>query len=264
MKPHRKQTHAWTRRDTSIAYTQPLYLEEEDVYVIGPRVIPIDHRDPETGSGSMESLHNLLVDSLADVWSAERQIARVWPLLAQSTSREELRQSLELWFSSASGTLARLSRVFSRLGFRPTDGKSRAIDTLLRESESLVRTYGTSPSGDAAILGAAHKIKNHLIACYSSLRSFAWLLGNHEAALVFDELLDEAYAAYSSLNKEMEDMIHNRTIPQRVICGTPPPTHFAPPQNTQTQTTNSSHENTYSNLHYDRLRLHHTRRAGCS
>ena len=69
------------------------------------------------------SLHDLYVDELKDLYSAETQLVRALPRMAKAASSDNLRQAFEEHLRQTAGHVSRLEQIFEELEEKPTGKK---------------------------------------------------------------------------------------------------------------------------------------------
>lgn len=139
----------------------------------------------------MESLQDLYVHELEDLYNAEKQILQALPKLAQSSEHEELRQAFEEHRRITEEQVRRLEMIFDDLGQRPGGRKCRGIEGIIEEGEQILREDVAPEVRDAAIIGTAQRVEHYEIAAYGTVRTFADQLGFAEHANLLQQTLDE-------------------------------------------------------------------------
>jgi ferritin-like metal-binding protein YciE len=155
----------------------------------------------EKGDNPMkfESLHDLYLSELSDIYSAEKQIVKALPKMIEKTESAELRQALEDHLEQTNGHVDRLEEVFDMHGESPKRQKCKGMEGILQEGDELVGQDATAAVRDAAIIAAAQRVEHYEMAVYGTLRTWANLMGHERAAAVLQETLDEEGAADEKL-----------------------------------------------------------------
>jgi len=147
----------------------------------------------------LESLHDLYVLELKDLYSAEQQIVKTLPKIIDKTSSPELRRALEAHLDQSRVHAARLEQVFEMHGETPRPVKCRGMQGLLDEGGELFGYEASSAVRDAAIISACQRVEHYEIAAYGTLRTYARQLGHDRAAAILQETLEEEAAADAKL-----------------------------------------------------------------
>src|SRR4051794_4156631 len=90
-------------------------------------------RISEEDAMKMKSLHDLYVDELKDLYSAENQILKALPKMAKAASSEELRQAFEAHLEETQGQVERLEQIFEKMEASPKGKKCKAVEGLIEE-----------------------------------------------------------------------------------------------------------------------------------
>lgn len=149
----------------------------------------------------IKTLRELMIDELQDLHSAEQQIVKAFPKFARASHNPSLKHALEQHVEETRNHLTRLENIFKRLN-HPTGGKtSEGMKGLLKEAEMRISDGGEPDVLDAGLISAIQRIEHYEIAAYGSVRTYAELLGDHEAVRLLNETLDEEKAADAKLNQ---------------------------------------------------------------
>jgi len=157
----------------------------------------------------LESLHDLYVDELKDLYNAEGQLLKALPQMAKAASSPELAQAFEDHLEETKGQVERLERIFKELDASPKGKKCKAMEGLIEEGKELIKEEDVDPTVlDAGLICAAQKVEHYEMAGYGCVRTFAKLLGYDEAADLLQETLDEEGAADKKLTELAESVIN--------------------------------------------------------
>jgi ferritin-like metal-binding protein YciE len=145
------------------------------------------------GAGAGDSLlQELFLDSLKDIYYAEKAIAKALPKMKKAATSEELKAAFEEHLEVTKEQVTRLEQVFEILGEKARGKKCEAIEGLIAEANSIIEDTdaGTSTRDVGLILGG-QKVEHYEIATYGGLRQLAETLGYSEAAALLQTTLDE-------------------------------------------------------------------------
>lgn len=140
---------------------------------------------------SLETLKDLYVHELKDIYSAEKQITRALPKLAKAASSDELRNAFEEHLEQTEGQIQRLEQIFKRLGESTTGPKCKGMEGLLEEGSDFIKEKASPEVIDAGMIVAAQKVEHYEIAGYGSICTFAKLLGFEEDLALLKETINE-------------------------------------------------------------------------
>ena len=150
---------------------------------------------------SEKTLEDLFLDTLKDIYYAERQITKALPKMAKAAKSEELRAGFEMHLQETEGQIERLEQIFELLG-KPARGKTcDAILGIIEEGKSIMDEFKGTAALDAGLVSAAQAVEHYEIARYGTLRSWAIQLGMKEAASLLEASLKEEEATDKKLTK---------------------------------------------------------------
>lgn len=161
----------------------------------------------------MNTLQDLYLDELKDIYDAENQLLKALPKMAKTAENEELSAAIEQHLDQTQSQIERLEQIFEELEEKPKGKKCEAMKGLLEEAKSMMEEAEDADVRDAAIIAAAQKVEHYEIATYGTLRTYAELLGFDEQAELLQETLDEeketdenlTELAVTCINLEAED-----------------------------------------------------------
>jgi len=140
---------------------------------------------------SVETLEELLIDELKDLYSAEKQIIRALPKLIKAVTTPELREGLTTHLEETKGQVGRLERIGKILGKKMSGKTCVGMKGVLEEGSEVLEDTEKGPVRDAALISACQRVEHYEMAGYGSARDFAKLLGQKEVAALLDETLAE-------------------------------------------------------------------------
>jgi ferritin-like metal-binding protein YciE len=157
---------------------------------------------------SMNSLDDLFLDQIKDMYNAENQLIKALPKLAKDVDNDELRDAILSHLEETKMQAERLEQIFEILG-KPAKGqKCEAMTGLIEETKETVGHDGDPAVIDAAAICCAQKVEHYEIATYGTLISWAKLLGHDEAAALLEESIAEEKAADEKLTDIAENIIN--------------------------------------------------------
>lgn len=157
---------------------------------------------------ALESLHDLYVEELRDLYNAENQLLKALPKMAKAASDDSLRAAFEEHLEVTRGQVDRLDRIFKGLGMKPTGKKCVAMEGLIAEGKEMMEEDAEPAVLDAALISAAQKVEHYEMAGYGCVRTYARLLGYDDAAELLQETLDEEGEADQALTELAETVIN--------------------------------------------------------
>jgi len=139
----------------------------------------------------MQSLDELFHSLLQDIYYAEKQLLKALPKLAKKSTNINLQEAFSTHRDETEEHVARLEKVFEIIGKRPRGKMCDAILGIIAEGEEVIEDVRDGAVRDAGILAAAQAAEHYEIARYGTLREWAKLLGQEEAADLLDKTLGE-------------------------------------------------------------------------
>jgi ferritin-like metal-binding protein YciE len=164
------------------------------------------------GNMNLETLKDLYVEELRDLYNAENQLIKALPKMAKGASSDELKEAFEKHLEQTKGHVQRLEQVFEELGEKTKGKTCQAMKGLIEEGSEVLKADGEDSVLDAAIIVAAQKVEHYEIASYGSVRTFAQLLGQDKSAELLQQTLDEESEANELLNKLAEDIVNPEAL----------------------------------------------------
>jgi ferritin-like metal-binding protein YciE len=140
---------------------------------------------------ALESMEDLFVHELKDLYSAEKQILKALPKMAKKASNPELRQAFQKHIDQKEQQVQRIETIFESLNGKPRGVKCIGMEGLIEEGQELMDEDMPESLRDAALIGAAQRVEHYEIAAYGTARSFAKQLGLDEAVRLLQQTLDE-------------------------------------------------------------------------
>jgi ferritin-like metal-binding protein YciE len=153
-----------------------------------------------------DSLQELYIDELRDLYNAETQLVKALPKMAKASSSDELREAFENHLRETSEHVSRLEQIFEQLEEKPSGKKCRGMEGLVKEgAETMEEEYGDNVM-DAAIIGAAQRVEHYEMAGYGTVRAMAELLGREQDVSLLEQTLVEEKKADAKLTELSRDI----------------------------------------------------------
>ncbi|KZD21850.1 YciE/YciF ferroxidase family protein [Tardiphaga sp. 1201_B9_N1_1] len=147
-----------------------------------------------------KDLNDLFLDTLKDIYFAEKQILKALPKMAKAATSDKLRAAFEKHHDETEGQVERLEQIFELLD-KPARGKTcDAIMGILDEGKEIMDEYKGTSSLDAGLLAAAQAVEHYEISRYGTLKAWATELGMKDAVRLLDETLNQEKKTDESLS----------------------------------------------------------------
>jgi len=155
-------------------------------------------------TSSNKDLSELFVDTLKDIYYAERKILSALPKMAKAAQSSALKAAFEKHENETEVQVERLEQVFDLVGVAARGKKCEAIEGIIDEGKEIIQEYKGSPALDAGLLAAAQAVEHYEISRYGTLKEWASRLGHKQAVSLLDQTLREEIKTDSDLTKIAE------------------------------------------------------------
>lgn len=144
-------------------------------------------------ANKLESMHDLLVHELRDLYSAEKQITRALPKMMKAATSEKLKAAFEEHLEVTNVQIERLEEIFTELEVSSRGPKCAAMEGLVEEGSEIIEHKKEADPAvlDAALIAAAQRVEHYEIAGYGTARTFAQHLGLDKVVELLQTTLDE-------------------------------------------------------------------------
>ena len=156
----------------------------------------------------IDTLRKLYEDELKDLHSAERQIIQALPKMIKAATSPDLKAGLQEHLDVTKEQLARLDQIFEKLGKKGTGKKCKGMEGVIADGKELLEEDVEDDVLDAGIIAAAQHVEHYEMAGYGTVRTYAELLGEKEAAKLLQQTLDEEKEADAKLTQLAESSIN--------------------------------------------------------
>ena len=176
---------------------------------------------------TMQSLHDVFVHELRDLYSAERQLTKALPKMAKNAGSPELAEALTNHLHETEVHIARLEEILQTLGQKAGGVKCKGMEGLIEEGKEVLEMDGAPGALDAAMIGAAQRVEHYEISAYGTAISHARAQGHTEAVRLLEETLKEEKNADEILTeiaqKGMADVADTSTMGEAISMAFPKP-----------------------------------------
>jgi ferritin-like metal-binding protein YciE len=138
-----------------------------------------------------DSLQELYVDELKDIYSAEKQLTKALPKMAKAATSPDLKNGFTKHLEQTKGHVQRLEQIFTLLGKKAGGKKCMGMEGLVKEGSEIMGEDFEDDVMDAALISAAQRVKHYEIAAYGTVSAYADLLGESKHASLLRQTLEE-------------------------------------------------------------------------
>ena len=146
-----------------------------------------------------KTLNDLFLDTLKDIYFAEKQIVKALPKMARAAHSEQGKAGFLQHRDETEGQIERLEQVFELIGKSARGKTCEAIQGLIAEGEEIMEEYKGTAALDAGLISSAQAVEHYEIARYGALKSWAAQLGLDAAVPLLDANLQEEIATDQKL-----------------------------------------------------------------
>lgn len=159
-----------------------------------------------------KELDALFLETLKDIYYAERKILRALPKMARAARSENLRAAFLQHKEETEAQKDRLDQVFELLGRRPQGKTCPAIDGIIEEGEEAMDTFKGMPALDAGLVAVAQAVEHYEMARYGTLCAWANVLGMKDAAKLLEQTLAEEKKTDETLSRLAEGEVNQMAM----------------------------------------------------
>jgi ferritin-like metal-binding protein YciE len=157
---------------------------------------------------STKHLSELFLDTLKDIYYAEKKILSTLPKMAKAAHSPDLKAAFEKHEGETEGQIERLEQVFEIISAPVRGKKCDAIEGIIDEGKEIMQEYKGSPALDAGLLAAAQAVEHYEISRYGTLKTWAAKLGHKQAVTLLDQTLQQEKKTDVDLTKIAETAVN--------------------------------------------------------
>jgi len=159
-------------------------------------------------SKDIQTLDDLFVHTLRDIYYAEKQIVEALPKMIEKATAPDLKARFEKHLEETEGHVARVEKVFDMHGVEAKEVDCPAIDGILEEADEVSGEVEDKQVLDAALIASAQAVEHYEITRYGTLIAWAKQLGREDCASVLAQNLKEEEATDKKLSALAETRVN--------------------------------------------------------
>jgi ferritin-like metal-binding protein YciE len=156
----------------------------------------------------LESLRELYIDELKDLYSAEKQLVKALPKMAKNATNPELKKAFQDHLAQTEQHVERLEQIFESLEASPRGKKCVGMEGLIEEANEMIGEDAEEEVLDAGLISKAQHVEHYEMAGYGTVRTYALTLGESEHAQLLEQTLNEEKEADELLTQLAENSIN--------------------------------------------------------
>jgi ferritin-like metal-binding protein YciE len=158
----------------------------------------------------LETLKDLYVHELKDLYSAENQLIKALPKMAKAAKNRQLASGFNQHFEQTKRHAKRLEQILKSHDESTRAPKCEGMEGLIAEGDKMAKEDAEDEVRDAGLIAAAQRVEHYEIAGYGCARTYAQLLGDKKGARSLDLTLREEAATDKKLTKLARSVINLR------------------------------------------------------
>jgi ferritin-like metal-binding protein YciE len=139
----------------------------------------------------LETLQDLYIHELKDLYSAEKQLIRALPKMAKAAKNEQLAAGFQEHLEQTKEHAARIEKILGEHKKSTRGSRCKGMEGLIAEGSEMIEEEGDPEVKDAGLISAAQRVEHYEIAGYGTARTYAEMLGDKEAAKLLQTTLNE-------------------------------------------------------------------------
>lgn len=160
------------------------------------------------GTMELNTLKDLYIHELKDLYSAEKQLTKALPKMARAATNEDLAAGFETHLSETEEHVARLEKILESHEASTRGPKCKGMEGLIKEGQEMIEEDAEDEVRDAGLISAAQRVEHYEMAGYGCARTYAKMLGDEEGAELLQQTLDEESATNQKLTELAESVIN--------------------------------------------------------
>ncbi len=158
----------------------------------------------------MKNLKDLFEHQLKDLYSAETQLLKALPKMAENATDAKLKKTFEAHLEETKEHQQRLEEICKELEIKPTGETCKAMKGLIAEAEAFLKEDAEKEVRDAGLIADAQRVEHYEISGYGTVVRYAKELGYNSIAKKLQKTLDEEYKADEKLDKLAEGRLNKK------------------------------------------------------
>ena len=156
----------------------------------------------------LETLQDLYIHELKDLYSAEKQLVRALPRMAKAAKDERLAAGFQEHLEQTKEHAARIEKILASHKKSTRGARCKGMEGLIAEGAEMVEEEADPEVKDAGLISAAQRVEHYEIAGYGTARTYAEILGDSEGAKLLQTTLNEEEATDQKLTKLAKSSIN--------------------------------------------------------
>ena len=156
----------------------------------------------------LETLKDLYLHELKDLFSAEQQLVKALPKMAKAASNKELAGGFQTHLEQTKEHAQRLQQILTSHKATTRGPKCKGMEGIVAEGAEMIEEEADDEVKDAGLISAAQRVEHYEMAGYGTARAYAELLGDQEGARLLQTTLEEERQTDGKLSKLAKSAIN--------------------------------------------------------
>ena len=156
----------------------------------------------------LETLKDLYLHELKDLFSAEQQLVKALPKMAKAASNKELAGGFQTHLEQTKEHAQRLQQILTSHKATTRGPKCKGMEGIVAEGAEMIEEEADDEVKDAGLISAAQRVEHYEMAGYGTAHAYAELLGDQEGARLLQTTLDEERQTDEKLSKLAKSAIN--------------------------------------------------------
>ena len=148
-----------------------------------------------------QTLKDLYIHELKDLFSAEQQLVKALPKMAKAASNKELAAGFQEYLEQTKGHAQRVEQILYSHQQTTRGPKCKGMEGIVAEGAEMIEEEADNEVKDAGLIAAAQRVEHYEMAGYGTARTYAELLGDKEGAKLLGLTLEEERQTDQKLSK---------------------------------------------------------------
>lgn len=166
-------------------------------------------------SMKLQTLHDLFVHKIQDLYDAEHQITQAIPQMMEVATSPDLKMGMEKHLEETRGQIKRLEELCREMGIEPQGKTCTGMEGIIEETVEVMQENTPSPALDAALLAGAQMVEHYEIAGYGTAAALAKQMNHTNALKLLLQTLEEEKAEDIKLSELAETKINKEADTQQ-------------------------------------------------
>src|SRR3954453_6683204 len=134
------------------------------------------------GGMELETLKDLYVHELKDLYSAENQLIKALPRMAKAAKNRQLSAAFNQHTEQTKRHAKRIEQILKRHDESTRGPKCEGMEGLIAEGDKMAGESAQPDVRDAGLIASAQRVEHYEIAGYGCARTYAELLGDRQGS----------------------------------------------------------------------------------